>query len=146
MQTLSQIDLACDSSAAIYVKDETVNVVFARQDGEIMSGVGLNRYQRGDALITGVTGDSWSVSRDRFAAKYEGVDGLPIGEDGAYRAKRVTVFAKQMPVAFSIARSEGGDLLQGVAGDWLLQYAPGDFGVVANARFARVYKLVNARA
>jgi PGDYG protein len=146
MQTLSQVDLAHDTSAAVYAKDEIVNVVFAQQNGEIMSGVGLNRYQRGDALITGVTGDSWSVSRDRFDAKYESVDGLPIGEDGAYRAKRVTVFARQMPVAFSIARSEGGDLLRGAAGDWLLQYAPGDFGVVANARFSRVYKLVNTRA
>jgi PGDYG protein len=140
MQTLLNVNLACDPAALMYVKDETVSVVFASQDGTIMSGVGLNRYQRGDALITGVTGDSWSVSRDRFDAKYEAANGTGLGADGQYRAKRVVVLAKQMPSAFSIARSEGGDTLNGDAGDWLLQYAPGDFGVVANARFERVYK------
>jgi hypothetical protein len=41
---------------------------------------------------------------------------------------------------FTIARSAGGDLLRGLANDWLLQYAPGDYGVVENARFARVYR------
>jgi PGDYG protein len=141
MQTLTQADLAHDSSAATYVKDEIVDVVFAERDGEIMSGVGLNRYRRGDALITGVTGDSWSVSRDRFDAKYEAASGNTDGHNGAYRAKQVKVLAKQMETAFSIARSEGGDMLYGETGDWLLQYAPGDFGIVANARFRRVYKL-----
>jgi hypothetical protein len=47
---------------------------------------------------------------------------------------------KQMAVAFSIARSTGGDVLRGAAGDWLLQYAPGDYGVVARARFEAVYR------
>jgi PGDYG protein len=140
MQKLKHVDLAHDPSASTFVKDEIVTVVFAERGGEIMSGVGLNRYRRGDALITGVTGDSWSVSRDRFDAKYEPVDGAAMGADGRYRAKRVAVLAKQMPVAFSIERSEGGDTLEGEAGDWLLQYAPGDFGVVAMARFVRVYR------
>jgi PGDYG protein len=140
MQTLTNVDLANDPSASVYVKEETVSVVFARQDGEIMSGVGLNRYHRGDALITGVTGDSWSVSRDRFETKYEPAAGVAAGADGPYSARRVTVLAKQMAAAFSIARSEGGDLLEGEAGDWLLQYAPDDFGVVTKARFQRVYR------
>ena len=26
------------------------------------------------------------------------------------------------------------------AGDWVMQYAPGDYGVVKAARFAKVYK------
>jgi PGDYG protein len=140
MKILSRVNLDSDPEASAYVKDEIVNVVFADQDGEIMSGVGLNRYQRGDALITGVTGDSWSVSRDRFDARYEPVNAREAGMDGLYRAKRVSVRAKQMAAAFSIARREGGDLLNGTAGDWLLQYAPGDFGVVANARFLQVYQ------
>jgi hypothetical protein len=38
----------------------------------------------------------------------------------------------------------GGDWLQGQAGDWLLQYAPGDHGVAAKSRFARVYRLLAA--
>ncbi|WP_297907935.1 PGDYG domain-containing protein, partial [Thiomonas sp.] len=34
----------------------------------------------------------------------------------------------------------GGDRLQGKPGDWLLQYAPGDFGLAAQSRFAQVYR------
>jgi hypothetical protein len=46
-----------------------------------------------------------------------------------------------MAVAFSVERSAGGDRLLGNAGDWLVQYAPGDHGVVARARFASVYRV-----
>jgi len=52
------------------------------------------------------------------------------------------VLAKRMGEAFSIARSEAGDVLHGEAGDWVMQYAPGDYGVVKAARFAKVYKAV----
>jgi hypothetical protein len=31
-------------------------------------------------------------------------------------------------------------MLHGKAGDWLLQYGPGDFGVAEQARFARIYR------
>lgn len=142
MQTLSNIDLSCDPTASRYEKDETVSVVFATEAGELMSREGPNRYQPGDALISGSTGDRWSVSRDRFDAKYLPLTPAEAGQDGQYRAQAITVLAKQMAGAFSIARSEGGDVLNGVANDWLLQYAPGDYGVVENARFQRVYRRV----
>ena len=35
-----------------------------------------------------------------------------------------------------------GDRLVGDAGDWLLQYAPGDYGIAKNNRFVQVYKKV----
>ncbi len=139
-------DLPTDPAAARYVKEETVAVVFARADGELMSREGPNRYRTGDALITGSTGDRWSVSRARFDQKYEPVLPRAAGADGAYRATPVPVWAKQVPVAFSIHRSAGGDLLHAVANDWLLQYAPGDYGVVENARFARVYRRIKQDA
>jgi hypothetical protein len=140
MHTLNHVDLVNDSNSAEYIKHETVSVIFAQQDGDIMSAVGLNHYKAGDALITGVTGDCWSVSRDRFNAKYQAVSPTVNGNNGMYVASRVSVLAKQMTTAFSIARSEGGDTLYGEADDWLLQYAPGDFGIVANTRFQRVYQ------
>jgi hypothetical protein len=56
------------------------------------------------------------------------------------------VLAKPMTVAFTVARSAGGDVLRGEPGDWLVQYAPGDHGVVARARFERVYRLLESRA
>ena len=64
------------------------------------------------------------------------------GEDGRYQAKPIPVLARQMHEAFTAARSSGGDLLQGDAGDWLLQYAPGDFGIAKNERFAQVYRKI----
>jgi hypothetical protein len=135
----TDLDLTRDPNAATYVKAETVAVVFATSAGSLVSREGLNTYAAGDALITGSTGDRWSVSRARFDQKYVAVSGAH-GDDGAYRAKPVPVHAKQMPAAFQIARSHGGDVLRGDARDWLLQYAPGDFGVVENARFCQVYK------
>jgi hypothetical protein len=46
-----------------------------------------------------------------------------------------------MITAFRCARSAGGDWLQGQVGDWLLQYAPGDYGIATDARFRLVYRL-----
>ncbi|MBU0753206.1 MAG: PGDYG domain-containing protein [Gammaproteobacteria bacterium] len=140
MLALADIDLTTDSAATHYVKDEVVDVAFATAAGELTSREGPNRYQTGDALITGSTGDRWSVSRDRFDEKYEPLPPLPAGADGPYRARPIPVLAKQMPEPFTIARRAGGDLLRGEAQDWLLQYAPGDYGIVENARFARVYR------
>jgi drug/metabolite transporter (DMT)-like permease len=138
---LHAVDLAQDPDARPYVKDEIVDVAFAATDGEIASQVGVNRYRAGDALVTGSTGDRWSVSRERFEAKYEGVD-VAMGQAGRYRNRPLPVLALQMHVPFTVARSAGGDLLAGNAGDWLLEYAPGDFGVVDRARFERVYRAV----
>jgi hypothetical protein len=140
--TLTHLDLASDPAAQRVVKDETVDVQFAQEAGSLMSLEGPNRYAPGDALITGATGERWVVSRDRFDAKYVLHEGVTPGSAGAYRNVPVAVLAKQMHEAFSIARSEAGDVLHGVAGDWVMQYAPGDYGVVKAARFAKVYKAV----
>ena len=136
MKTLINIDLATDRTAKQFVKHEIVNVTFAANDGELTSREGVNRYHAGDALITSESGERWSVSRDRFELKYE-----PI-VDGKFRAKPVSVLAKKMLEPFSISRSTGGDVLQGAAQDWLLQYAPGNYGIIENARFVRVYRLL----
>jgi len=61
-----------------------------------------------------------------------------------FRAKRVPVLARQMHEPFMISRRAGGDVLEGAAFDWLLQYAPGDYGIVENARFSRVYRALVA--
>lgn len=140
MLELENIDLTRDNSAALFVKCEVVEVVFAKTAGELVSREGPNRFQAGDALITGSTGDRWSVSRSRFEVKYVPVAGGRDGEDGRYQARPLPVLAKQMTEAFSVARSCGGDVLQGQARDWLLQYAPGDFGIVENCRFEQVYR------
>ncbi len=145
---LENPDLAADDCACWVVKDEIVSVEFAAAPGCLESAVGPNRFRAGDALLTGSTGDRWCVSRDRFDAKYEpaapagGASKTLPGEPGRYRNRPVPVRAKRMALAFSIERSAGGDVLRGAAGDWLLQYAPSDHGIVAAARFDRVYRVL----
>ncbi len=141
---LPRPDLARDPAACRAVKDEIVEVRFAPEDGGLASAVGHNRYVAGDALVTGSTGDRWSVSRQRFLDKYLPVPPTTMGEAGRYRNRPVPVLAKQMDGAFRVARSDGGDELEGAAGDWLIEYAPGDFGIVAAARFARVYRIMGS--
>jgi hypothetical protein len=141
---LTNPDLRHDPAARHATKDETVQVQFAATAGSLVSAVGTNHYLPGDALVTGSTGDCWCVSRERFDAKYLPVPPTRPGAAGPYRNRPVTVLARQMQHAFSVAREAGGDLLSGSAGDWLLQYAPGDHGIVDRARFASVYRIVEA--
>ena len=141
MLELTDIDLAHDPFAARYIKTEIVGVEFAQEDGELISPEGPNRYRRGDALITGSTNTRWSVSRDRFDAKYMAVASTATGGNGNYQARPVPVLARQLNEPFTVARSSGGDLLHGESGDWLLQYGPGDFGIARNDRFLQVYRL-----
>jgi uncharacterized protein (DUF2237 family) len=142
---LESPDLAADSAACAVVKDELVSVEFAAVAGVLESAVGLNLYAEGDALITGSTGDRWCVSRDRFDAKYQPEAPTSRGEPGRYRNRPIPVLAKRMTAAFTVERSVGGDLLRGDAGDWLVQYAPGDHGIVAAARFDSVYRVQGKR-
>jgi hypothetical protein len=141
MLELHSLDLRNDPDAWRAVKDETVQVEFAAAPGELMSLEGPNRYAPGDALITGATGERWVVSRARFDAKYVPAQaGLAYGQGGPYRNLPSEVLAKRMDQPFSIARSANGDVLRGEAGDWVMQYAPGDYGVTQARRFEMVYR------
>ena len=140
---ISNPDLMADPAARRAVKDESVWAEFADVAGELISGVGINRYLPGDALITGSTGDRWSVSRARFDAKYDPEPPTVRGESGNYRNRPTFVMAKRIDQSFTVARTAGGDLLYGVAGDWLIQYAPADYGIVESTRFERVYRLID---
>ncbi len=140
MLAIANIDLKTDPAAVAFVKNEVVEVVFAKTDGQLVSREGVNRFQAGDALITGSTGDRWSVSRDRFHARYDPVSPVMAGDDGKYQSKPIPVIARQISEPFTVARTIGGDLLRGLAHDWLLQYAPGDYGIVENVRFQQVYR------
>jgi uncharacterized protein (DUF2237 family) len=144
MSELKNIDLRNDAQSQHYLKNETVTVEFASIAGELMSREGPNRFLPNDAIVTGSTGDRWCVSRERFEAKYEAIEPTAFGFPGHYRNKPIPVLAKQMTEVFSIARSSGGDILRGKRGDWLLQYAPGDYGVVEKARFESVYTRQNS--
>ncbi len=137
---IENIHLEADPAAAPFEKHERVSVRFAAQAGVLESREGANRYSAGDALITGSTGDRWTVSRGRFNVKYKAVPPLNDGEDGWYDNIPVAVLAKQIAEPFVIARSAGGDWIAGRSMDWMIQYAPGDFGIVEDAKFRSVYR------
>lgn len=139
MRELKYIDLRTDAQSAAYIKNETVTVEFAIAAGELMSREGPNRYQPADAIVTGSTGDRWCVSRARFDARYVALAPTQDGAAGSYRNKPIAVLAKQMREPFTLARSQGGDILRGTAGDWVVQYGEGDYGVVERQRFDSVY-------
>lgn len=139
---LGNVDLRLDAASRRAAKDETVDVTFATAGGAVASEVGANRYAVGDALLRGATGDTWSVARAIFDAKYEPLPGIAPGSPGRYRNRPSVVLAKRMDAPFAIVRHPSGDRLDGAAGDWLVQYAPGDHGIVAAARFAAVYRIV----
>lgn len=134
------IDLRNDPAARTFTKHETVSVMFAVADGALMSSVGPNGYRAGDALVTGADGDTWCVARARFDARYEPVPPLQAGTNGHYRNLPQAVLARRIDEPFAVRRVVSGDWLRGTAGDWLLQYAPGDHGIAAAARFALVYR------
>src|SRR5579863_5524759 len=98
------IDLRQDAHASCYVKDETVEVVFARSAGSIQSLEGANRYGAGDALLTAAGGERWSVARERFDARYRPLPPLPHGAEGAYRNLPLRVLARQIPASFTVRR------------------------------------------
>jgi len=135
-------DLASDPASVRVAKDEVVGVTFADRAGSLASAVGPNHYAVGDAIIEGSTGDRWCVSRDRFEAKYRPCQGTVAGRDGHYRNLPSTVIAKRIGEPFRIARRPGGDVLEGAAGDWAVQYGADDYGLVDQARFARIYRPV----
>ena len=142
MLIFEQFDLSQDTHANQYIKNETVQVRFAREAGCVMSLEGPNNFGVGDAVITATTGATWSVVRSRFDEKYQAVPPLEHGRDGAYQSRPVPVWAKQIHEPFSTARKPGGDTLIGKAGDWLMQYGPNDWGLTEKARFASVYQLL----
>jgi hypothetical protein len=143
MDLMTAIDLRTSNRAAAYEKNEIVEVEFALTSGALQSREGKNSYCAGDALITGSTKDRWSVTRGRFDSKYSPLAPTQAGENGRYANIPAPVLAQVMPHNFSIERQSGGDVIHGNAGDWLLQYAPGDHGIVEAAKFTKVYRRID---
>jgi hypothetical protein len=140
MAEMNVPDLRSSEAAKRYEKHETVEVEFALTAGQLQSREGKNSYAAGDALIIGSTGDRWSVTRDRFDVKYSPLAPTRAGQNGRYKNIPAPVLAQMMSEDFSIERQSGGDVIHGKAGDWLLQYAPGDHGIVQAAKFSKVYR------
>ncbi|MBU1360997.1 MAG: PGDYG domain-containing protein [Gammaproteobacteria bacterium] len=133
-------DLATDP-LAVQVEKRPVEreVRFAEAEGILDTREGPVRYQPGDALLDDGAGFRWPVVRARFEASYKPVPPTRQGEPGRYAARPLGALARRMDRAFSVRVGRSGDVLRGAAGDWLLQYGAGDYGVVDAGAFERTY-------
>src|SRR4051794_37876146 len=96
----------------------------AEKDEFIITREGLVEARRGDAILTGVKGEIWPIQANKFLATYD------ILSNGQCRKKAIEVLAMQLDQPLQIAISERGNRLEGKRGDWLIQYAEVDFGIV----------------
>ena len=66
-----------------------------------------------------------------------------MGESGSYRKKLIVVLAKRLSCSLSVPVADGDASLAGIKGDWLVQYSPGEFGIVSADIFNKTYELLD---
>ena len=100
------------------------------------------RFQKGDAIVTGTSGESWPIAKSTFESTYVPVAGGRMGRDGKFFKKPLPVLGVQMNEPFTVTASWGK--LEGKGGDWLIQYdeAGRDFGIVGQGIFEKTYRIL----
>jgi hypothetical protein len=133
-------DLAADPRALrVCKKPIPLQVEFATADGICETLEGRVHFRTADAIVTGVRGERWPVKRDQFLASYESVPPTRPGQNGSYRKQPAVAYALRLDRPRDVPVSWQGDPLKGRAGDWLLHYADGSYGVVQDAIFRESY-------
>jgi hypothetical protein len=120
--------------------ERTVQVRFADGDCDVRTREGVVMARHGDAILTGAQGEQWRVSCARFAGKYRPEPGVRHGEPGTYRSLPYRVQALRAPGPFLVLLADGVSRLEGLAGDWLVDYGDGSLGIVAPEVFATTYQ------
>jgi len=131
--------------AALKVIKRAIPVIveFAKVAGAVNSIEGNVRYHAGDAILTGIENEQWTIQRDKFELGYQVVSATLSGETGFYVKKRCIVLAKQLNESISVFVGAQQDPIYGVAGDWLLQYGIGDVGIIQDEIFKKTYDVIN---
>jgi hypothetical protein len=122
--------------------EREIQVRFATQAGSVQTNEGLVKVKPGDAILTGINGEHWRVSQERFPDKYRPAASTTAGADGAYVSLPNRVFAVRMDAAFDVLLSDGESRLSGGAGDWLVDYGDGSLGIVSRRVFDSTYEVV----
>ena len=122
--------------------EREVQVRFAKEACTVQTNEGLVQAKPGDAILTGINGEHWRVSKARFPDKYRPAPSTVPGEDGAYISLPNRVFAVPMTTAFEVLLADGESKLNGRAGDWLVDYGDGSLGVVSTRVFDQTYEVV----
>lgn len=126
---------------AVVKKPVPVQVRFATQPGMLATLEGPVPYVPGDALLHGPQQEMWPVAYEYFRKVYAPASGQPMGQPGAYYKRPIPVAALPMAETFSASTGQGA-VLQGKPGDWLVQYAPGHYGIVGGDIFTQTYDVI----
>jgi hypothetical protein len=122
--------------------EQPLRVRFATEDCLIESQEGSVHAKVGDAILTGVHGEQWRVSKAHFSEKYRPVAPTLAGHDGTYVTNALPVLAVQMREPFDVLLADKRSTLSGESGDWLVDYGDGSLGIVSQAIFPMTYEIV----
>jgi hypothetical protein len=122
--------------------EREVQVRFARAACTVRTNEGLVLAQVGDAILTGIYGEQWRVSKARFPDKYQPAKSTTQGDDGAYISLPNRVFAVPMTTDFEVLLADGESKLTGRSGDWLVDYGDGSLGIVSKRVFSDTYEIM----
>lgn len=122
--------------------EREVGVRFAPEACTIKTPEGVVHAEAGDAIITGVAGETWRVSQARFPRKYRAVAPTLDGQSGRYTSLPYRIFALRMTEPFEVVLADGLSRLAGRGGDWLVDYGDGSLGIVAPAIFETTYEIL----
>lgn len=122
--------------------ERQVQVQFAPERCTVQTPEGLVHAQAGDAILTGIAGERWRVSRVHFGDKYRPVPPTRSGEAGTYLSLPNRILALQMAAPFEVLLADGQSRLAGKPGDWLVDYGDGSLGVVSPAIFSTTYEIL----
>lgn len=117
----------------------SLEVKFVSSNGTIKTLEGEVAYKKGDAIVTGIHGEKWPVSRQRFEETYIPCENTIMGQNGVYKHKPAKVYGYQLQKPIIIHLSDGKGVLHGKAGDWLIEYPQGDRAIIDNKIFHKTY-------
>jgi len=117
-----------------------VSVEIAEAAGVCETLEGPVSYQAGDALVSGVRKERWPVRRDVFISTYEPMPPTQRWKTGTYVKVSGSARAVRLNRRMLVSVGWQSDPLVGNVGDWLLHYADGGFGVVADDIFSESYE------
>lgn len=125
-------------------KQELVlSVVFCEEPTIIDTLEGSVRCEPDDAILYGVHGEQWPVTRGLFKKLYEPVFPVKMGENGLYRSLSHEVDAAKLTLHCTIPLPDNRGDLSGNAGDWLLRQHDESYGIVAEDIFAKTYEIID---
>ena len=120
-----------------------VNAFFTKTDGVCETQEGLVHFKAGDAIAEGNHGDQWPIQRLKFLSNYEPVPPTSVGETGLYVKKPSKVLALQLTAPMEVSVGWQNDPLHANPGDWFVQYASGDYGIIKSHIFKETYEIID---